>query len=374
MIEADRQGETAVLEIANCLAHERPLLMAGAGLSKLAGYPLWPELMEELRATLNSSVEKNHPLMVSKQYDRYADELLRLAKRPKDLGPLIRRRFGPMDSFHDFDHQVHLRLLALPFCGVVTTNYDRVLEVVCTEYLANCGRAPHSGESPAEVRAYCSPIDLCSDEDRTPVFDLLRRFSCPGLQAYREGVLHLHGYYDNPDRIILRYSDYVMKYGQLLPDTRVEMAGEVPFHHKVIWSLLVTHPFVFVGFGMEDPYFLKMQEIIKTEFRYGTAYVQPRHFAVMPRHEVNPDLEQKLMHSAIRPVPYDLPPGLEGKVERYLCGLSDFLESLDARVTSACGTQPITQGTKPGSEKLGPKPLADEVTARDVTTRMLAKR
>ncbi|MFH2053331.1 MAG: SIR2 family protein [bacterium] len=373
-MEHANPSDAALAKLAECLATEKPILMVGAGLSKLVDYPLWWELFEELKVALDSPIAKDHEFLVKKLYDRYADELIRLAKRPEDLGPFIRKRFGPQSDSPPFDPDVHLPLLALPFCGVVTTNYDSVLEHAAAAHLAREIPSGIDAGSTEPGRFYCRPTDLCNYNHGTPVFDLLRRFACPGARPCRDEVLHLHGHHDAPDSIILTYSDYLSKYGPLLPDGRTEPSGIVPFHHKVIWSLLVSHPFVFIGFGMEDPYFMKMQEIIRDEFRLGTGYVQVRHFAVMPSNEVTPDLNERLMRSAILPVPYALSEGPEEAGTKYSQGLSDFLCSLGIRL-GAVATTLVEQPSEREIEAAGlPQKLDDEVSARDVSKRMLDRR
>jgi len=373
-VEHATPSDTALVTLAKCLASEKPLLMVGAGLSKLVDYPLWRELLDELKCALDSSVARNHEFLVGKLYDRYADELIRLAKRPEDLVPFIRKRFGPQDGSPLFDPDVHLPLLELPFCGVVTTNYDSVLEHAATAHLAQEIPSGIDAGNTELSRLNCQPTDLCNQNHRTPVFDLLRRFACPEARPYRNEVLHLHGHYDTPNSIILTYSDYLAKYGPLLPGGKTEPSGNVPFHHKVIWSLLVSHPFVFVGFGMEDPYFMKMQEIIRAEFRLGTGYIQARHFAVIPSHEVTPDLNKELMQSAILPVPYDLPEDFEDVETRYRRGLSDFLCSLSIRLGDF-RKPPAEHPPAREPEIAGHRDqLHGEISAREVTKRMLDRR
>lgn len=354
------KNDQATDELIECISQYHPLLMAGAGLSKLVGYPLWPELLDELRVKLDSTVPKNHELLVAKRYDRYADELFNESKRKENLLPFIRKRFGPLESFSSYKYDVHMTLIELPFCGIVTTNYDNVLERIAQKHLDQEG-------------AICVPRDLCNNEHRPFIFDLLREFACPRQKGCRDYILHLHGYYENARSIILRYSDYVKNYGQLLPDGNRKSKSKVTFHHKIIWALLVTHPFVFVGFGMQDPFFMKIYSIIKDEFKYGSAHIKPRYFAIMPRHEVNADLEEKLMCAAIKPVPYDLPPGDEKEIDRYQQGLLCYLKNLQIRIHSISGKVSTEQIYEPVLDRIKPKVLTDEVSAEHVTMKMLAR-
>ena len=50
-------------------------------------------------------------------------------------------------------------------------------------------------------------------------------------------------------------------------------------HRKVVWSLLTMYPTVFVGFGLEDPAFTFMLDLVKEDFDLPDNL--PLHFAIL---------------------------------------------------------------------------------------------
>lgn len=351
----------ATQELAECIAKDRPILMTGAGLSRLVGYPSWYDLMLELRSVLGSEVDVDDELLVNKEYDKYAEKLLSKSIRQTDLFPFIKERFGPERANSRYD-ELHLELVGLPFCGLVTTNYDRVLEDATQAHLYKVMGAKAPG---------CKPRDLCYDEHGTFVFDFIRRLARSSDMGCRDEILHLHGYYEHPKHIILTDSDYSKRYGRMLPGSSSQ-GSEVTIHHKVLWSLLVTHPFVFFGFSMYDPYFIRITEIIKKEFELGSTYVKNRHYAVLPMEKVDEALTERLKSAGILPVLYEMPS--EGE-DRYKKGLLSFLKNLQANMIGSGISKFPQEESDLQSEIKEPDPVQteDEIQARDITLRMLKK-
>jgi hypothetical protein len=100
------------------------ILFAGAGTSKPAGYPLWRELLNELRTLLQdkgvdtSSIQLTHLLLGANQlYDCFVQNKL---LEPCNYSFLY-NRFGPKNGQSLELQQI---LLTLPFCGIVATNWD----------------------------------------------------------------------------------------------------------------------------------------------------------------------------------------------------------------------------------------------------------
>ena len=52
------QNETAMQQLVSLLKDKRAVLMVGAGSSKFVGYPLWDELLDELRNEFAPSLQK----------------------------------------------------------------------------------------------------------------------------------------------------------------------------------------------------------------------------------------------------------------------------------------------------------------------------
>lgn len=255
--------DTTIEKLKSILQERNPVLMVGAGSSNLVDYPRWSELIDELNS-LVPSLNKNDGEDLLEYADRIKNQL-------EDEGNIekyydfLKGRFKPNPTKHFTDF--HCSLLNLGFTGIVTTNYDIVLERA----------ASNNGD-------WCEPIDLCSLDDKYNIFKYLRSIS---RSEERTIILHLHGCFNNPKKIILTQKDYLYAYGEITTD---EKNGEIieekvkpgrilhTFHRKVIWSLLATHTLVFIGFSMNDDFFMKMLEIVKEDFNLDS---EPMHFAVM---------------------------------------------------------------------------------------------
>ncbi len=265
MLVSDTSNEKAKQELATTLRERKTILMAGAGSSKPVGYPLWEELAEEMRTQLFTppfiKAKDLSPMLLIGRLKEKLDTENRLA----DYHNFLQTRFEPQAGSRNHD-RFHPVLVQLPFCGIVTTNYDRVLESAIEEAYTNDNGPWH-----------CDSIDLCH-ESLLPAFRFLRTLSSTGHS--RDAVLHLHGYYTNPKLIILTETDYLTKYGQQRKDAQGELLAEPldTLHRKVIWSLLCMHSFVFMGFSLKDEFFMHLLRIVQRDFELGSREV---HFAIM---------------------------------------------------------------------------------------------
>ena len=179
----------------------------------------------------------------------------------------LERRFEPRPDRPRLHDDFHVALVRLPFCGLVTTNYEPVIESAVADAFAG-DMGPFR----------CEPIDLC-DERVYRVLDFFRSLSNGGHPSW---VLHLHGYYRNPQRIILTNDDYRRHYGEppeYDQDGRPQSVILDKLHRKVLWTLFVTHPLVFVGFGLQDDFFIHMLRVLRQDLQLGNDLT---HFAMMP--------------------------------------------------------------------------------------------
>ena len=163
-------------------------------------------------------------------------------------------------------------LLRLPFCGVATTNYDEVLETTIKVVRTEDSLNPH-----------CHAIDLCNNRPHR-VFEFLRDLS---TQNPDPAVLHIHGYWENPEHIVLTSEDYDRRYRvpaptapPPTPEISIPDRQLVTLHQKVVWSLLTMRPVVFVGFSLEDPAFDLMLKFVMKDFDLPRR--PSRHFALLP--------------------------------------------------------------------------------------------
>lgn len=274
--------------------------MVGAGSSAIAGYPHWGELINELRKMFAPELPEL-PKPTSDDILTYSDQIKKNAndsRRIEEYHKFLDRIFAPHKNRQNYT-KFHCALIKLGFCGLVTTNYDMVLEF--TAGAVN------------EDRDYrrCESIDLCNKDRRYHVFDFLRSLSPENLYT---SVLHLHGCHDNPQEIILTGGDYLDKYG-MKPheEDSPPNPGRIldSFHRKVIWSLLVMHPLVFVGFSMSDPFFMDLLKIVQHDFSLGADTV---HFAIMGYSDAGErgEIEHRLKPTGVQPVFYHAPKDQNG--------------------------------------------------------------
>ncbi|MFY9170704.1 MAG: SIR2 family protein [Candidatus Methanoculleus thermohydrogenotrophicum] len=274
------------------LRERRGVLMVGAGSSAIVGYPGWRDLITSLKKKFAPDL----PEPASGDYLVYSDlikESIVSSGRIGEYHKFLDRTFEPhrnRENYTDF----HSALIRLGFRGMVTTNYDKVLEFAAGA--VNNGR---------DYRP-CESIDLCNRHRQYRVFEFLRSLSPENLYT---SVLHLHGCHDNAREIILTRGDYLDKYGMRDPERGPSpRPGRIldSFHRKVIWSLLVMHPLVFVGFGMNDPFFMDMLRIVQHDFSLDA---DPVHFAIM-RYTTDDErraIESELRGNGVQPIFYYAP-------------------------------------------------------------------
>jgi hypothetical protein len=125
-------------------------------------------------------------------------------------------------------------------------------------------------------------------------------------------VLHLHGYYDRPDRIILALSDYQYFYDNVPRGTTLDKRNMVQpqdtLHRRTIWALLVTRPLVFVGFSLRDDFFIDVISVWKKDLDLR---MECPHFAFMGISS-DTDMEntaEKLRDYNVKPIFYEIPCG-----------------------------------------------------------------
>jgi len=287
-------------ELISLLRERRGVLIVGAGSSAIVGYPLWEELINKLRKKFAPELPEL-PKPTSDDILTYSDQIKKYANdsgRINEYHKFLDRIFAPHEDRQNYT-DFHCALIKLGFCGLVTTNYDMVLEFAAGA--VNEGR---------EYRR-CESIDLCDKDRRYRVFKFLRSLAPENPYT---SVLHLHGCHDSPQEIILTQADYLDKYG-MKPHEEDSPPGPGraldSFHRKVIWSLLVMHSLVFVGFSMSDPFFMDLLEIVQHDFSLDTDIV---HFAIMGYSDAGErgEIERRLKPTVVQPVFYHAPKDQNG--------------------------------------------------------------
>jgi hypothetical protein len=258
------ENRETIQELLSILRDKKAILFAGAGCSKISDYPLWFELIDDMRKTLIPSLTLPPNIDYTVCADQIKDQLSRMGLE-KDYFKYLERTFQPEPSKNHTPF--HCALVQLGFSGIVSTNYDILLESAVDESFAA-----------KDAFQRCDSIDLCLKEPYMyRVFEFLRKISPSNNHP---GILHIHGWYKNPREIILTRKDYQRAYGELSGDLAEEKQKRPldTIHRKVIWSLLTMHPILFVGFSMDDEFFMKMLEIVQDDFDLGR---DPVHYAIM---------------------------------------------------------------------------------------------
>lgn len=229
--------------------------MAGAGTS-LSRYGSWNDALRalgELATRYGADFTANEAQLQADPLG-YAQEaktaLLASGEEGKAryLG-FLGRRFGPRPQ--DQFGELHELLVSLPFCGIMTTNYDPCFVAAIAKLV------PGSFDA---HRILGGPRDA--------VNDWIRSLNSPGERLRR--VLHCHGYYLDPESMVLATEDYRDLYEPPAPPaassdgergpTRIEATTAV----QVLLTVLVGWPVIFIGFSMRDPYFKALIDFIKS--------------------------------------------------------------------------------------------------------------
>lgn len=255
------ENEERKRELIELVASGEAMLIVGAGSSVRVGYVTWNGLMGELENLANrygtglDQTRKGAALA-------YAEDIKsHIRDQTGGLGryyALLQNLFSPKNPpFDDF----HRKLASLPFRGILTTNYDIVLEAALGEL------EPQS--------AYDNSL-VIDENSAGRVHEFLMAMN--NDKRITQRIAHLHGKFDIPDSIILSIEDYHKVYGLRLPANQGQRNVEWTLHRKLLWAVLATRRVVFVGFSMNDPYFNEMLETVSADlWRWDKSI----HFAIM---------------------------------------------------------------------------------------------
>jgi hypothetical protein len=253
----NKKGELIAL-----LKTKTAVLMVGAGSSSIVGYPSWKRLLIELRDRFCRGLPDPYDCDDLSKYAQIIKDQVKKDNRDEEYQQFLYEKFEP---FHDKKSHTpfHLSLVNLGFCGIVTTNYDRVLEIAIQA-------SPENFQNPNN----CESLNLCGKK-QFAVFPFLRALNS---ETNHVSILHLHGFFGDPETIILTQKDYEKQYGLLDETDEISQRILDSLHRKVIWALLTTHPHLFVGFSLTDPFFLDMIKMVNIDFKIRN---KCSHYAIM---------------------------------------------------------------------------------------------
>ncbi|TDS85146.1 SIR2 family protein [Comamonas sp. JUb58] len=225
------------------LSQEDTIIFIGSGLSLWSGLPSWSQLIEDL-AKFVESFGVNAGLI---RAEATRGDLLQAASYGFDrltkqqIGEFIREacQYGKAEP-----HEIHKKIVSLGTRCFVTTNYDNLLEEALRKWRPNnFFRAPITNKNLTETAEIVSARAL-------------------------DFIFKPHGDAADSDSIILTREQY----RQLLPQ------GERHSSLETLKLLLASRPVVYFGFGLRDPDFLYIKDLLSNIYKGGTR----DHYAIMP--------------------------------------------------------------------------------------------
>jgi hypothetical protein len=205
----------------DAIRSKKSMAFAGAGVSRALGYPLWTELLDRFAAETREKCgeaivdEEGGPITVS-QVTGIGDLLVRAEIFKVNLGEhyseIIRDMFSPKGVLTS-----DIRNLAkLPFQHILTSNYDNAIETA------------HD-----DIQLKCESICLHDGAARAFVNKLAD-------YGYPKRIVHVHGRYDDPHKIVLTEKEYAALYQG--SQVAQKFWGDVPIYRTC----------VFFGFSFTD--------------------------------------------------------------------------------------------------------------------------
>jgi hypothetical protein len=243
MIRIPDDNSVSEKKLFELIASGEAILMVGAGSSNIIGYPIWSHLIRRLEGEVKTAAREDNTSFRFRLSVEEEGDLIYTSRLKKALGP--KRYEALMHEIFDSKgcDDCHVKLLELPFRGILTTNYDPTLEAALFKINMN----PEN--------------NVVVDEGTTSNREI-NKF----LQALNFGyqgtklIAHLHGYYKQGRSLVLCIEDYVQKYGPNDPASNLWT-----LHKRIIWAMMATRRMVYVGFSMTDPFFQMMHNIVSQD-------------------------------------------------------------------------------------------------------------
>lgn len=226
-------------DIIEDVARRRCVLFIGAGVSKnsVNAQTLRPKDWKEFLTHASSKTSKRNLVnsLIKNSDFLTACELIRRDLGRDDFNTLLRSEFQ-IPQFQSAD--IHKYIFNLDSKIVATPNFDKIYDVY----------AEHATRGNINVKNYY-------DDD---IADIIRR--------PEPMILKIHGTITSPDRLIFTRKDY--------SSARTQYRN----FYQVLDALAITHTFIFIGCGPNDPDIRLLLEDYNYRFRFNK-----KHFIISPR-------------------------------------------------------------------------------------------
>lgn len=264
-------------KLARAMRSRKCILFAGSGLSAAAGYPTWGEmvlrLVEEGRQIPGAKVQGLDELQEKKDWFTLA-EFARMTLTPYDFGEVLTEMLGDTGQ----PSRAHEMIARTDFRGIITTNYDRLLEITM-----------------AQVRGSLPSTFTTNGIDAMAV----------ALFRSHPFIYKMHGDVGEASSIVLTASDY---------DRMILFS---PHSRSFLHGAMLNYTLLFVGYSLSDPDF----QLVLRELSLMFQNYVPKHFALIPNGGDFAE-EHLLRRLNVQAIAYDPADGHRQAVE--------FLEELQA--------------------------------------------
>lgn len=194
----------------DAFAHQRIVLLVGSGPSISASLPNWSQLLAGIAKGAGLSRRAFSSVMRHIENEHFLDvaDYLREALHRGDFFRLLERE---LMGDHVTPKEIHKLLMELPTEGVITTNYDRLLDK--------------------------------ADTTQRLGLPFTWRDNAIGQRLGKPFLFHAHGSLDDPESIIISGRDY----------ERLNLSGSE--HYRKFLQAIFSPPYrvLFIGFGFRDP-------------------------------------------------------------------------------------------------------------------------
>ena len=232
--------------------HGGLVLFIGAGVSRLCGSPSWDQFADSVFAQLLSSGAVTYAELEQLKTIRDPRKKLSIAADIASV-PEVKLNYDAIlhpTTQHPDGVSVYGSLAAIGSV-FVTTNYDKWLdEATVPAVNMRQGHADVSkAQQPPKRASYHEPETLT-----------VEKLEMPGT------VLHLHGSYLNPRRMVITTSDYIRHYGN-------------PYIQSFLRDLFQKKTVLFIGYGLEE---LEVLEYIVGRNQSQRSEGEANHYILFP--------------------------------------------------------------------------------------------